>query len=65
MAAEASWWRKLLRRPAGGKEASPQAAAAGAGEPSDDIEDPGAAISFGYRVIFFGLFVRALCWLLV
>lgn len=60
MAAEASWWRRLLRRPAGDKVASPPVAAAGAGEPSDDIEDPGAAISFGYRVIFFGLVLTAL-----
>ena len=60
MAASVAWWRSLLRRPAGPGDASVKVATPGPGNPTDDIEDPGAAISFGYRVIFFGLVVTAI-----
>lgn len=60
MAASDSWWRKLLRRPAGQEIARPEMAAVGAGYPAENIDDPSDAISFGYRIIFFGLVVTAL-----
>lgn len=60
MAADASWWRKLLRRPATPERAPPEIAAVGAAYAPDNIDDPSDAISFGYRVIFFGLGLTAL-----
>lgn len=60
MAASDSWWRKLLRQPAGQEIARPEIATIGAGYPPEDIDDPSDAVTFGYRVIFFGLFITAL-----
>jgi protease secretion system membrane fusion protein len=55
MAATDSWWRRLLRRPAAPGNPIREIDAVGAGYPLDNIDDPSDAITFGYRVIFFGL----------
>ena len=61
MAADASWWRKLLRRAAAPPgNPTPEIAAVGAAYPADNIDDPRDAISFGYRVIFLGRGLTAL-----
>lgn len=60
MAANAPWWRRLLRRPTAAGSVRAEANAVGAGYPLDNIDDPSDAISFGYRVIFFGLGLTAL-----
>jgi len=60
MAASDPWWRRLLRRPAPPAQSLADANAVGAGYDLDDIDDPSEAISFGYRIIFFGLGVTAL-----
>ena len=61
MAASASWWRTVLRRPAG-KEAvaSQQRNDPTSGYSLDELEDPRGAIVFGYSIIFFGLGLTAL-----
>lgn len=55
MAAEVSWWRRILRRPKVAERGLAPASGAGAGYSLDDLDDPRGAIAFGYGVIFFGL----------
>lgn len=60
MAASASWWRRILRRPAT-PEGSPDKKSRAETEYSlDKLDDPSSAIAFGYSVIFFGLGLTAL-----
>jgi protease secretion system membrane fusion protein len=60
MAASASWWRRILRRPATEKASPVTANDPGAGYSLDDLDDPSGAITFGYAIIFFGLGLTAL-----
>lgn len=60
MAASTSWWRRLLRKPETGAGDASGAIAAPGGYSLDELDDPRAAIAFGYAIIFFGLGLTAL-----
>lgn len=55
MATNDPWWRRILRRPAHPKASPPGLNDVGAAYALDKLDDPSDAISFGYRIIFFGL----------
>lgn len=55
MAANASWWRRILRRPQAPENSPVNTAGGTAGYSLDELDDPRSAIAFGYGVIFFGL----------
>lgn len=58
MTSSVPWWRRILRRPTAQEGSG--TSKGGAGSSLDDLDDPSAAIAFGYRVIFFGLGLTAL-----
>ena len=60
MAANASWWRRILRKPAAAESSLPKENGAEAGYSLDELDNPRNAIAFGYAVIFFGLVLTAL-----
>ena len=55
MATSDPWWRGIFRRPAQPKSPPSGPTEVGAAYALDKLDDPSDAISFGYRVIFFGL----------
>lgn len=60
MAASASWWRTVLRRPADKGAIPSKRNDPTDGYSLDELEDPRGAIIFGYSIIFFGLGLTAL-----
>lgn len=61
MATLDSWWRRVLRRSAAPEQPQSGKDVVGAGYALDELDDPGDAIAFGYRVIFFCL-VLTVAW---
>lgn len=60
MAASESWWRGLFRRKPVQTLLPAEGSVAVGGVTAENIDDPGDAITFGYRVIFFGLLVTTI-----
>lgn len=64
MADNEPWWRRILRRQAAPPLPSAGPNTVGAANSLDGLDDPSDAITFGYRIIFFGLVITSV-WAVV
>lgn len=64
MADNQPWWRRILRRQAAPPLPSVGPNTVGAANSLDGLDDPSDAITFGYRIIFFGLVITSV-WAVV